>query len=113
MRCKFQVKESAGSEERKGVYVTSTEEHELSGRKSTANLVMKFAKGSKKEASVNVQEIKGVTRAYTGTRPVQRALHCTPILDSSPVLPQMLHFLVAHDNCRSSGSQCASCFPRS
>ncbi|GIL76787.1 hypothetical protein Vretimale_8731 [Volvox reticuliferus] len=58
------VKESAGSEEKKGVYVTSTEEHELSGSKGTANLVMKFAKGSKKEASVNVQEIKGVTRAY-------------------------------------------------
>ena len=30
---------------------------------------MKFAKGSKKEASVNVQEIKGVTRAYTGAPP--------------------------------------------
>jgi hypothetical protein len=29
--------------------VTSTEEHELSGSKGTANLVMKFAKGSKKE----------------------------------------------------------------
>ncbi|EFJ43749.1 hypothetical protein VOLCADRAFT_109954 [Volvox carteri f. nagariensis] len=59
------VKESAGSEEKKGVYVTSTEQHELSGSKGTANLVMKFAKGSKKEASINVQEIKGVTRPYT------------------------------------------------
>lgn len=28
---------------------------------------MKFAKGSKKESSINVQEIKGFTRAYTGT----------------------------------------------
>eukprot|EP00198_Chlamydomonas_reinhardtii_P005159 XP_001694495.1 predicted protein [Chlamydomonas reinhardtii] len=56
------VKESAGSEEKKGVYVTSTEEHELNGSKGTANLVMKFAKGSKKESSVNVLEIKGVTR---------------------------------------------------
>lgn len=48
------------------MYVTSREEHELSGSKGTAHLVMKFAKGSKKEASVNVMEIKGVTRPYTG-----------------------------------------------
>ncbi|KAG2483004.1 hypothetical protein HYH03_018085 [Edaphochlamys debaryana] len=59
------VKEGAGSEEKKGVYVTSLEEHELTGSKGTANLVMKFAKGSKKEASVNVMEVKGVTRPYT------------------------------------------------
>ena len=61
-----QVKESAGDEVKEGVYVCSTEQHDLSGSKGTANLVLKFAKGSKKEASVNVQLIKGVTRDLTG-----------------------------------------------
>jgi hypothetical protein len=59
------VKESAGSEERDGVFVTASETHELSGSKGTANLVMKFAKGAKHESYVNVLEIKGVTRDIT------------------------------------------------
>lgn len=60
------VKESAGSEQRDGVYVTAAETHDLSGSKGNANFVMKFAKGSKNEASLNVLEVKGVTREVTG-----------------------------------------------
>jgi hypothetical protein len=40
-------------------------QHDLSGSKGTANLVMRFAKGGK-ENSASVLEVKGVTRAYTG-----------------------------------------------
>lgn len=61
-----QVQESGGAEVRRGVYVTSTEEAELSGSKGTAHFVMKFSKDSKRECSVTVQEVKGVTRAFTG-----------------------------------------------
>ncbi|KIZ05665.1 hypothetical protein MNEG_2291 [Monoraphidium neglectum] len=59
------VKESAGSEQRDGVYVTANDTHELSGSKGTANFVMKFDKASKHEAYLNVLEIKGVTRDIT------------------------------------------------
>jgi hypothetical protein len=67
------VKESAGSETRDGVYVSGADAHELSGSKGTANLVMKFAKGSKHEASVNVMELK-VRDALFGFVLSERAL---------------------------------------
>ena len=59
------VQESAGSERREGVYVTANEKHELSGSKGEANFVIKFDKGSKHEAYLNVVAIKGVTRPVT------------------------------------------------
>ena len=61
-----QVKEGAGSEERGRVYVTASDEVELSGSKGTAHFAMKFAKGSKKEATVSVTPVKGLLRDYTG-----------------------------------------------
>lgn len=60
----FDVKESAGTEVRQGVYISPAEEHELSGGKGTANFVLKFSRDSK-ECSCNVVKLKGVTRAYT------------------------------------------------
>lgn len=48
------------------MYVTAAEEHELSGSKGTANFVMKFAKDSRHECSINVMQLKGVTRPATG-----------------------------------------------
>eukprot|EP00877_Chromochloris_zofingiensis_P005867 jgi/Chrzof1/1533/Cz10g11130.t1 len=65
-RFNIDVQESAGTETRNGVYVTAAEDHELSGSKGTANYVMKWAKDSRKEAYINLTEIKGVTRSYTG-----------------------------------------------
>ncbi|KAI8465861.1 MAG: hypothetical protein J3K34DRAFT_435695 [Monoraphidium minutum] len=59
------VKESAGSEQRDGVYVTANDTHELNGSKGNANFVMKFDKASKHEAYLNVLEVKGVTRDIT------------------------------------------------
>eukprot|EP00879_Flechtneria_rotunda_P010158 GHRR01010619.1.p1 GENE.GHRR01010619.1~~GHRR01010619.1.p1 ORF type:complete len:164 (+),score=32.79 GHRR01010619.1:95-586(+) len=59
------VKESAGSETRDRVYVTAAEEHDLAGSKGTANFIMKFAKDSRHECSINVQQLKGVTRAMS------------------------------------------------
>ncbi|GBF90293.1 hypothetical protein Rsub_02399 [Raphidocelis subcapitata] len=59
------VRESAGSEERAGVYVTAADTHDLAGSKGSANFVMKFDKASKHEAYLNVLEIKGVTREIT------------------------------------------------
>jgi hypothetical protein len=61
-----QVKESAGSETRERVHVTAAESHDMSGSKGTANFVMKFAKDSRHECSINVMQLKGVTRAVTG-----------------------------------------------
>jgi hypothetical protein len=61
-----QVKESAGSETRERVHVTAAETHDMSGSKGTANFVMKFAKDSRHECSINVMQLKGVTRAVTG-----------------------------------------------
>eukprot|EP00882_Tetradesmus_deserticola_P007366 GHRQ01007760.1.p2 GENE.GHRQ01007760.1~~GHRQ01007760.1.p2 ORF type:complete len:163 (+),score=60.18 GHRQ01007760.1:249-737(+) len=59
------VKESAGSETRERVHVTAAETHDMSGSKGTANFVMKFAKDSRHECSINVMQLKGVTRAVT------------------------------------------------
>lgn len=47
------------------MYACARDAHELSGSKGSANLVMRFAKGSKNEASLSVLEIKGVTRDVT------------------------------------------------
>jgi hypothetical protein len=41
-----QVKESAGSESRERVYVSSTDEHDLSGSKGTANFVSQWGGAS-------------------------------------------------------------------
>lgn len=67
LHCYTQVKESAGSETRERVHVTAAETHDMSGSKGTANFVMKFAKDSRHECSINVMQLKGVTRAVTGT----------------------------------------------
>lgn len=61
-----QVKESAGAETRERVYVSATDEHELSGSRGSANFVMKFAKDARHECSINVMALKGVTRPATG-----------------------------------------------
>jgi hypothetical protein len=75
LRClqrNMQVKESAGSDTRERVHVTAAETHEMSGSKGTANFVMKFAKDSRHECSINVMQLKGITRPITGAaRPKQ------------------------------------------
>ena len=62
----LQVKDSAGEDIREGVYVAADEVHELSGSRGVANFVMKWAKDSKREAYLNVEEVKAVTRPLTG-----------------------------------------------
>jgi hypothetical protein len=72
-----QVKESAGSETRERVHVTAAETHEMSGSKGTANFVMKFAKDSRHECSINVMQLKGVTRPVTGAlQPAASSCRC-------------------------------------
>lgn len=61
-----QVKDSAGEDTREGVYVSADELHDLTGSRGTANFVLKWAKDSKREAYLNVQEVKNVTRPLTG-----------------------------------------------
>ena len=58
------LKQSDGDEVKEGVYVSSEEEVAMSGSRGVAHFVMKFPGGSK-EVSLNVQQIKGTTRAYT------------------------------------------------
>lgn len=60
-----QVKNSSGEDVREGVYVSNTEEHELSGSRGTANFRLKWVKDTRHEAYMNVQQVKGVTRALT------------------------------------------------
>lgn len=62
----MQVKDSAGDDTREGVYVSASEVHDLSGSRGVANFVLKWAKDSKREAYLNVEEVKNVTRPLTG-----------------------------------------------
>jgi hypothetical protein len=61
----FQVKHSSAEDTREGVYVSSTETHELTGSRGTANFTLKWTKDSKHESYLNVQEVKNVTRPFT------------------------------------------------
>lgn len=45
--------------------VSPLEDVELSGSRGTANFAMKWAKDSRHEASLSVQQIKGMTRSFT------------------------------------------------
>mmetsp|Transcript_12943 Transcript_12943/g.47326 ORF Transcript_12943/g.47326 Transcript_12943/m.47326 type:complete len:167 (+) Transcript_12943:118-618(+) len=58
------LKASDSDEERKGVFVSDDEQVELSTGRASANFVMKWP-GTSKEASVDVVDLKGVTRSYT------------------------------------------------
>eukprot|EP00638_Chattonella_subsalsa_P010492 CAMPEP_0117748562 /NCGR_PEP_ID=MMETSP0947-20121206/9207_1 /TAXON_ID=44440 /ORGANISM="Chattonella subsalsa, Strain CCMP2191" /LENGTH=142 /DNA_ID=CAMNT_0005566283 /DNA_START=222 /DNA_END=650 /DNA_ORIENTATION=- len=53
------------SDRREGVFVSDAETYELEGSRGTANFVVKFG-GSRKQAHLNVVEIKNTTRALTG-----------------------------------------------
>lgn len=59
------VKDSAGEDTRSGVYVSADEVHELAGSRGVANFVLKWAKDSKREAYLNIEEVKNVTRPLT------------------------------------------------
>lgn len=58
------LKNSVGEDVREGVYVSIDEEIELTGSRGTANFAMKWEKDSRKEAYLNLQHVKGVTRNY-------------------------------------------------
>lgn len=60
------MKDSAGEDTRSGVYVSADEVHELAGSRGVANFVLKWAKDSKREAYLNIEEVKNVTRPLTG-----------------------------------------------
>eukprot|EP01024_Parvocaulis_polyphysoides_P024997 TRINITY_DN22807_c2_g2_i1.p1 TRINITY_DN22807_c2_g2~~TRINITY_DN22807_c2_g2_i1.p1 ORF type:complete len:163 (-),score=28.22 TRINITY_DN22807_c2_g2_i1:75-563(-) len=60
------VKNSAGEDVREGVYVSAAEEHEMAGSRGTANFVLKWVRDARSNASLNVTEVKKVTREYTG-----------------------------------------------
>jgi Eukaryotic protein of unknown function (DUF866) len=62
----LQVKDSSSDESRDEIFVSTDEVVEMNGSKGTANFVMKWAKDSRRESSINVHPIKGVTRDYTG-----------------------------------------------
>lgn len=42
------------------------QQHDLDGSRGTANFCMKWDRGARHQAYLNVQEVKGVTRALTG-----------------------------------------------
>ena len=54
----FQVKDSTGDDERKGVEVTSTHEEELPGSRGSANFALRWHRDSKMPAHLNVHEIQ-------------------------------------------------------
>ena len=63
---KLDFKQSAGSEERKGVVVDPQNEEEVPNAKGdTCQLVMKFDKKDKVAATLSVVAVKGVLRAFT------------------------------------------------
>ncbi len=55
--CSFEidVKESGGQEERKGVVIDDSEEHELSGSRGTAHFAMKWSRDSKHFSTINLE----------------------------------------------------------
>ncbi|OEH79440.1 TBC domain-containing protein [Cyclospora cayetanensis] len=53
-----------GTEERKGVTFSAAEEFDIPNSRGTANLIIRFD-GSKHSATINVEQVKGVTRPYT------------------------------------------------
>mmetsp|Transcript_10891 Transcript_10891/g.16894 ORF Transcript_10891/g.16894 Transcript_10891/m.16894 type:complete len:162 (-) Transcript_10891:319-804(-) len=53
------------SDRREGVFVSDTEEHELEGSRGTGNFVVRF-EGQRKQAYLNVIQIKNQTRDITG-----------------------------------------------
>jgi hypothetical protein len=59
------MKNPSGEDTREGVYVDAGELHELSGSRGTANFAMKWARDSKHEGHLNLQQVKGVTRPLT------------------------------------------------
>ena len=62
-----QVKDSTGDDTREGVVVSPLEEVELSGSRGVVNFAMKWSRDARHEASLNVQQIKGVTRQYSAS----------------------------------------------
>jgi hypothetical protein len=60
------IKQSDGAEERRGVAVDASEERPLSGSRGVAHFMLKWARDARHEAYINLQEVKGVTRALTG-----------------------------------------------
>merc|ERR1712142_623914 len=57
------VKDSAGTEERKGVIVSDKEEIEIEATRERAHFICSF--GEPRKATLNVIQIKGLTRAIT------------------------------------------------
>lgn len=47
------------------MWVSAEEIHELSGSRGTANFALKWVRDARHEASLNVQQVKGVTRDLT------------------------------------------------
>ncbi|XP_026193464.1 UPF0587 protein v1g245604-like [Cyclospora cayetanensis] len=58
------VTQMGGTEERKGVTFSAAEEFDIPNSRGTANLIIRFD-GSKHSATINVEQVKGVTRPYT------------------------------------------------
>jgi hypothetical protein len=59
------VKNPSGDDVREGVRVSPLETHELTGSRGEANFRLKWARDARHEATLNVQAVKGVTRALT------------------------------------------------
>ena len=72
-RLLFQVKDSTGDDERKGVEVTSTHEEELQGSRGSANFALRWHRDSKMPAHLNVQEIQ--KEARTKAKDILRATY--------------------------------------
>lgn len=66
--CDFEldVRESGGQEERQGVLVNDSEEHELSGSRGTAHFAMKWSKDSKHYSTINLE--RGLAKVFDASR---------------------------------------------
>lgn len=60
-----QVKNSAGEDVREHVVVSPLEEQSISGSRGSAHFGLKWSRDAGKEATLNVEHIRGVTRALT------------------------------------------------
>ncbi|PRW59434.1 DUF866 domain-containing [Chlorella sorokiniana] len=60
------IKDATSDYTREDVVIDPAEVHDLEGSRGTANFRIKFDKSSKHQAYLNVEAVKGVTRAITG-----------------------------------------------
>lgn len=60
---RLDVKNSVGDDVREGVVIDPGEQHDLDNSRGTANFALKWDRGNRHQAYINVEAVKGVTRS--------------------------------------------------